>query len=801
MNILSRKLFRDLFRNKSQFLSIFIMVFLGVFCFSGIHAYMDGMSYSGKEYYARQNLQDLWAYGNGFSRNDLHRIKQIHNVNDAERKLTINTTLNGFHNVTLETNFLESNRISKFHVVSGEPFSRHGGGVWLDSYLAKNLNLHVGDTLSMKYKGIFIRQTIRGLIMVPDHVYSIKDDTAIFPNHKDWGFVYLSIDQFPNQVIYNTLKKQIAKKMPGITASDLSNAQVRSAIPHFRLSDYRKFTTMMIDVKDRSKLIQTKKDIRIRTPHAQSVIGRSNHLSYANYQSEINEGKTYSMVFSALFLFIAVLSVVTTMNRFVRRERTQIGTLKALGVRRNRIMRHYLSYGFWISLLAALLGIWLGRIIMGQGFLNLQLSFYEVPNGHTVLIPAVWIMAAATILGITLVTWLSTTRILREKAADAIRVEAPRGQKHASRLTTTGLFSKRSLSTKWNLRDIARNKGRTIMALVGIVGCTMLVVGGLGMRDTMQNYMKWEFSTLCHFKYKISLDSDIRSKELHDLKKTYGSATTENNNIEVRRHGVQRTDALTVTDAGNKVRFTDENKHIMKLSHGGIYVTAKYAEVHHVRKGDIITWRIVGKKKWQHSRVMGYNRDPQNQGWTMTRPSFISCGYSYRPDSLYTNAELSENETLAGAKKITSIDSLRKGMSNMTEIMNSMIIVLILVAAILACVIIYNLGILSFTEKQTQFATLRVLGFKNKQIEKIYIRQNLWITIAALIPGIPLGYWLVEYIFTHAIGNEYDMAASVNPSSYVIGALFTLLVSFLVNLILARKIPSIDMVTSLKGNE
>ena len=193
MNKLNKKIIRDIKQNKMQFFNIFIMVFLGVFVFAGIHSYMDGMQESANKYYESNNLQDIWITGENFSKDDLEKVKNIQNVNQAERVLTISTELENKDNVTLETNFIESNDISKMYIVEGENFEKNKKGVWIDSYLAKNLNLKVGDEISFKYKDYKITEKIQGLVTTPDHVYFVKDDTAIFPTHKDYGFVYLSI--------------------------------------------------------------------------------------------------------------------------------------------------------------------------------------------------------------------------------------------------------------------------------------------------------------------------------------------------------------------------------------------------------------------------------------------------------------------------------------------------------------------------------------------------------------------------------------------------------------------------------
>ena len=140
-------------------------------------------------------------------------------------------------------------------------------------------------------------------------------------------------------------------------------------------------------------------------------------------------------------------------------------------------------------------------------------------------------------------------------------------------------------------------------------------------------------------------------------------------------------------------------------------------------------------------------------------------------------------------------------MNSMLGMMYSLIALLIVVSVILAFVIIYNLGILSFSEKEYQFATLKVLGYKYKQIKKIFVKQNMWIGILAIIIAMPLGNYMTDYIFKNAIGDTYDFSAMIKPATFIISAIGTFIVVYVVNQFLARKIKKIDMVSSLKGNE
>ena len=202
--MLKRKMFRDIRLNLSQFITIFLMIFLGVMVYAGVRSYMEGMQNTANVFYSENNLQDLDVVGQKFTDEDLENIKNIEHVKNAERKLTITGTMESEEDRTLQINFIESNEISKFYVADGKAFNKETKGVWLDEYYANHNNLKVGDTIKIKYDKMTLEEEIIGLVNIPDHVYDIKDESAIFPNHIDYGFCYLSTKELPeNMSIYN----------------------------------------------------------------------------------------------------------------------------------------------------------------------------------------------------------------------------------------------------------------------------------------------------------------------------------------------------------------------------------------------------------------------------------------------------------------------------------------------------------------------------------------------------------------------------------------------------------------------
>jgi ABC-type antimicrobial peptide transport system permease subunit len=491
------------------------------------------------------------------------------------------------------------------------------------------------------------------------------------------------------------------------------------------------------------------------------------------------------------------------MTRVVKKQKIQIGTLKALGFKKSKIILHYVGYGFWVSLVGAGLGILAGRYLIGSVFIGIEMDYFEVPNGVPVVSFNNYIMAILTVIAVAFITYLTCRSELKKSPADSLRNELPKVNNASLNITSKGIFKKLSFTSKWNLRDILRNKFRTITGIVGVTGCCMLIVCAIGMLNSMNYFIKLQFSDLYNFNYKLVLKENISDLEIEELEKKYGKYSSKSLGIEIKdENGDRVQNNAFVTDAGNYIRFQDDNNKFIKLdSDKGLYVTYKFAELNGYEIGDTLTWHIYGDNTYYESKIVGFNKDPQNQNVTMTREYLESLGIKYTPDSIYTNKDLSVVKEIKNVEIIQDIESLEESIRGMLSMTMEMITIIILFAVLLGAIIIYNMGILSYSEKGYQFATLKVLGFGDKQIKKLFIKQNNWIAVISIILGLPVGYYLTNWIFREALDESYDFGAHINLSTYVIAAIGTFLVSYIVSKILAKKVKKIDMVTSLKGNE
>lgn len=429
------------------------------------------------------------------------------------------------------------------------------------------------------------------------------------------------------------------------------------------------------------------------------------------------------------------------------------------------------------------------------------MRLFQIPNGKAILENTSFAVALAVVFVICLVTYLTCKKELKQNPAETLRTELPKVKTKSINFGTKGLLKKLSFESKWNIRDILRNKLRTAMGIFGIAGCMMLLVCAFGMLDTLNYYINWQFDDLYNFEYRLSLKSDYTSREYKEINKYYGNATSETLGIEIKFQDEKETNNIFVYDSLDYIKFTNHDIEFIKLKDDGVYITEKLAETKNLKEGDTIKWHIYGDDIYYESKITGIDRDPQNQNVKMTRKYLESLGLEYRPDTVYTNKNISKAKELGGVEGIKHIDVIKAGTNDLLNTIKTLIILIIVVAGMLGIVIIYNLGVLSFTEKGYQFATLKVLGFKNNDIKKIYIKQNNWITITAMVIGAPLGYYLTDYIFKLALSEQFDFAVSISIKSYLFAIIGIFTVSYIVSKILARKVDKVDMITSLKGNE
>ncbi len=765
--MLIRKMWRDLMKNKTQFISIYLMSLLGMLVFVGLDAESSGAAIAAEEYYKEYNLCDLWVNGAGFSDDDVRTAKTVPGVENVEKRIALTGIAEKYDNAYMYVNFMSSNDINSLMLYSGEKYDEETEGVWLQEWFARTNNIRLGDTFSVKIDSYRIDAVVKGIVDAPDYVYYVSEADVMYPNYKKCGLAFMPSSMFPDRehMIYNQLL---------IDVRDDESAPAVSA------------------VKEKIERAFDREDI--------AVTDRDQNLSFATFDAEVKQHKAMGIMFAVVFVAIALLGIVTTMARVTASQRTQIGTMKALGFSKRAITFHYVSYGFAISTLGCVSGAWLGYATLPPWILGMFNGSYLIPGLKGRI---TYLDVAATLIAIavsTFVSFLSCRKELKDPPAVTLRPPAPKKIRH-SHLEKSRLWLRLDFSTQWNIRDIMRNKLRSLMGILGVMGCAMLLVCGFGCFDSIAGLMDKMYGELMTANNKIMLSSDAGSAYSYDLSVQYKGQMIEEMSVEFVSDSAKKSGSATIIDKGNFVHIQDKDLKPVKLKKNGIAMTNKMAGLLGIKEGDHVRWHLVGDDKWQYSRIDQIYRDPSIQGITMYRSVFEDLEYTFRPTAILTNKtvdpELTEDDEVSS---IMNIADMKKSFSETMEMLNSMVYIMVLAAVLLGVVVLYNLGVLSFVEKTREVATLKVLGFKSSKIRNILQKQNIWLTVVGIIVGLYAG-WYMLYVICTTVSDTLDMFPIIYPMTYLYSVGGTFLVSITVNFMFSGKVRTIDMVDALKGVE
>lgn len=764
--MLLKKLFRTLWQYKAQFISMVIMVALGIGVFLGFNVEWYSLEVNTKEIYEATGYADFRIYSDkGFSPEDLEAVKGIDGVGDATRFLSLNVSVKDDTD-TLALTVTENSNVSGVLVMEGEPYNPEDpDGFWLsDSYAAAN-GIKLGDPLTLTYQMITVKGTVKGLVKASEYLICLPDSTQMMPDYTTYGFVYISPAMLDNA---------IPAMYKSFVGSLYHQINVKSSLdkPAFvEAADKALGTTRLILSKDET-------------------------VSWAEAQGEVNEGKTMASILPVLFLAIAILTMVTTMHRICASEKTQIGTFKALGFKDRRILVHYSAYALIIGLLGTILGIaigyGLGWFIMNPD--GAMATYIDMPS-WTLHAPAFsWYVIIGIIAFLTFIGFLSVRKMLQGTAADALRPYSPKRMKHL-RFEETKRFKKLGFGTKWNLRDCVRHKARSLMTLFGVIGCMVLLVGGLGMKDTMDAFLDIFYEQSINYKTRVNLDADnMTPEEGKALAASLNGDWAASRAIQIGDRGYSL-EIYSVTH--DKVRFADEDMNIIPLTDGGAYICSRIAREYNLKAGDELTFSPYDSNEHYTVPVAGV-LDSMTEGIFMTDAFADSIGITYTADSVFTDAaEIPEDKHILNQQ---SKQSIMDSFDVFMDLMNKMIWLLVIAAVILGIVVLYNLGVMSYTERYREMATLKVVGFKDSKIGRLLISQNLWLTVLGILIGVPVGVGVLQYLLT-ALASEYELKLVLGLPTWLVSILLTFGVSLIVGLMVARKNRHIDMVAALKTAE
>ena len=755
---------RDFKDHKIQFLSIFLMALIGVYAFTGISGEAVGLVDVSTKYYEDTNLADGWIYGEDIDKDIFSDIKGMDQIRDAQREMVVSTVANYSSDPDITLHIVEGKqKISTFHLFKGKDFDENDKeGIWIDKRFADGRNLDIGDKITLKFDGKEVSKTIKGIMYSPEYVYYIQEG-SLLPDFSQVGYAYMPSKGADFDVEYNTITLDAYDEL-----------------------DEKDFKDDLEETLGQKAYVQ--------------FVHRDNNVGIKTLQDEIAQHQMFSGIFPSIFVLVSLLTLVTTMSRIISAQRIQIGTLKAMGFGNTSIILHYLSYGFVLSLAGSIIGLVLGPMTIPYLFYPTMSSTYSLPSWGPSWDISFFAVAGMMVLFSVVVSYISVKSISDENPAETIRPKAPK-LVNSGFIEKTRIWKLFSFNERWNYRDAKRNKLRAIMSVFGVFACALLVMSAFGMVDSINDVEDWQYNQIYNFNSKLILDENITDSQIDNiLEETNGEGIMEEA-IELKYKGNKKTGTLTVLNESELYKVTDGNRNYIQLDPDGVAISDKLAEVLGLEVGDKVRWHVAGNPKWIDSEITETYSIPFGQGLIMSPKTFDREGgddYNYSTNVVLSKENVSKNYT--GVNSITTREDIRSGWSVMTEPMDMMVSILTTFAIVLAVVVLYNLGLLSFTEIQRELATLKVLGFDSKSLRRLLLTQNLWFSTIGFLLAIPGTYLLIS-IMMGSTGDDYCFPINIYLWNFVLSFIITFGLSVLVNLAFSFKIKKVNMVESLKSNE
>lgn len=765
-NTLRKKLYRDMTRAAMQFLSIIALCALGTFAFAAL----DGTARMTRDtlttYFEENNLADYWITLPAADRASLDKVSAVPGVAAVRARASadLETTLPGDVSVSV-TAYDGAMDINTPLLREGALLEENDKrGCLVEERFANAHGLVPGSRLSVKLGGQEYTFIVRGVVVSPEYIV-VSNGIVADPN----AYGYLLINACAMEAL--PLTQIVATLTPGAD-SDAVRAAIESALPDAL------------------------------------VVDRSSHQSTAraNNDAQMFENMTY--IFPVLAYAIAALIVMTTLSRMIDNQRMQMGTLKALGFSARQIRGHYLSYALVPSALGALLGTLIGHYTLPFFLWDALIGQNEMPYQLTppISVPA-WCMTGLSVvlsMGILLYSYRASAR---ETTAALLRPKPPKDGKRILLERITFLWSRFSFNTKMIVRNLMRNKLRSFMSFIGILCCTMLIITSLGLQDSVTAMSVNYYTKTLSYDLRANLTGEVGTAESYERRLDAGAVECiMEKSVSVRADGGTRTVMLTVLGDDQQMQNLGKDETFVQLDTGTAAVTYKLTKTLNLHIGDTIRLYLPGDDEPAEFVIGQIVHNNVSQGVYLNRTTWESLR---KGDFTPTAIQIRD----PGERCLTQLDAMDElddidypaaqiaDMTRMLETLSSVFTLLTGIALALAFVICYNMGLMNFVERTREYATLKVLGYHQKEIRRLILRENRLVALSGVLLGIWPGIQLIDVILHSCEPESGFYPGSPALQSIVIACVVTYCFSELIQRLLTRKVQKIDMVEALKSVE
>lgn len=572
-----------------------------------------------------------------------------------------------------------------------------------------------------------------------------------------------------------------------------------------------------------SKLIDARQEISEIENPKWYILDRYANTGYSSFAQDKESIKNIGRVFPVVFFLVAVLISLTSMTRMVEEQRTQIGTLKALGYNKIQIASKYVIYSSLACIIGGILGMNVGFLLIPSLIWRMYEVVYQIPEFK---ISFNWeyggaglIIICACIIGATI---YSSIKELKQEPATLMRPKAPKIGKRVLLERINIIWKRLSFSQKVTIRNIFRYKKRFMMTIIGIFGCTSLIVAGFGLKDSIGSIMPNQYGKIFKYDMQINLKDGLDESQKQEYISKLEQRQEIENTIETHMTTVNAINGENEEDVQiiipkeqneleemiSLISIYDEEK--IELQKGQICITDKLAQLLGVKQGDTITLKNEDEEK--QIVISDVTENYIYHYAYMTKDTYEELyGEEYKTNAILTkNTEINEEQEEKLATEImrqNEVASISRN-SNVEEVMNTtmeslnyVVVVLIVSAGLLAFAVLYNLSNVNISERIRELATIKVLGFYDKEVYSYVTRETILLTVIGILLGLIGGYFLNYFIIGTCEIDMLRFSKIIHPISYLYAILITIAFTIIVNIFTYFALRKIDMIESLKSIE
>lgn len=586
------------------------------------------------------------------------------------------------------------------------------------------------------------------------------------------------------------------------------------------LQDYEdgraEFDTEIADAKE--KIADAKQELANLSDPELFVLTRDANTGYVTFENDSQIVDRLASFFPIFFFLIAALVCSTTMTRMVDDDRTQIGTLRALGYSRASILTKYLLYAGSAATIGCLIGYFGGGYLFPLVIWTAYGMLYKIPGFISLYDPVLFVIALlASLLCSAGTTYLACRHEMQSTPADLIRPKAPEPGKRILLERVTPLWKRLKFLHKVTLRNIFRFKKRMFMMILGIAGCTALVLTGFGIHDSVANIANFQFDDIQKYDISVNLSDAITDDWTGELEEAHGAemdarAVTLMASGELTGSTAAKSVYLLASDDSDITSIIDLHLNKTPVSYPGdgeIVITEKLASITGARLGDTVTVSVSDTDKAAF-RVAGITENYVYNYVYMTGKTYgRAFKQAFEPKTLLlrTAEDVDEYSLAASLSNMDDVVSVsvvsdtRRTIDKMMISLNYVVALVLACAGALAFIVLFNLGNINISERVREIATIKVLGFHSRETGAYVFRENIILSMMGILCGLPLGVGLHAFVVAQIQVDMISLKYVIEPTSYLLTVFMVVLFTVITDIILRRKIARIDMAESLKSIE